>query len=69
MTISTKPPADVVVDASLVQALLQEQHPDLAHLAPAKAAEGWDNTLFRLGDELAVRLPRRAASAILIEHE
>lgn len=69
MTISTKPPADVIVDASLVQALLRDQHPGLAHLVPEKVAEGWDNALFRLGNELAVRLPRRAASATLIEHE
>jgi len=69
MTIGTKPPADVIVDPSLVRALLQEQHPDLAHLMPVKVAEGWDNFLFRLGDELAVRLPRRAASAKPIEHE
>jgi aminoglycoside phosphotransferase (APT) family kinase protein len=34
-----------------------------------KVAEGWDNVLFRLGPELAVRVPRRAASAPLIEHE
>ena len=65
----TKPAADVTVGADLVQALLAEQHPDLAHLAPVKVAEGWDNTVFRLGDELAVRLPRRAVSAALIEHE
>ncbi len=69
MAIGTKPPADVIVDPSLVRALLQEQHPDLAHLAPVKVAEGWDNALFRLGNELAVRLPWRAASAMLIEHE
>jgi aminoglycoside phosphotransferase (APT) family kinase protein len=69
MTIRTKPPAEIIVDPSLVRALLQEQHPDLAHLMPVKVAEGWDNFLFRLGDELAVRLPRRAASAKPIEHE
>jgi len=69
MTIGTRPAADVIVDPSLVRALLQEQHPDLAHLVPVKVAEGWDNFLFRLGDELAVRIPRRAASATLIEHE
>lgn len=69
MTRGTKPAADVVVDASLVRALLQGQHPDLAHLVPVKVAEGWDNALFRLGNELAVRLPRRSASATLIEHE
>jgi aminoglycoside phosphotransferase (APT) family kinase protein len=64
-----KPAADVTISPSLVQALLEEQHSDLGHLAPVKVAEGWDNALFRLGDELAVRLPRRAASARLIEHE
>jgi aminoglycoside phosphotransferase (APT) family kinase protein len=69
MTRSMKPAADVNVSASLVQALLEDQHADLAHLTPVKVAEGWDNTLFRLGEELAVRLPRRAASATLIEHE
>lgn len=69
MSTGMKPAADVIVSASLVRALLEDQHADLAHLAPVKVAEGWDNTLFRLGDELAVRLPRRAASATLIEHE
>jgi aminoglycoside phosphotransferase (APT) family kinase protein len=69
MPVGTKPAADVVLDASLVRALLEEQHPDLAHLEPVHVAEGWDNALFRLGDGLAVRLPRRAASATLIEQE
>lgn len=65
----TKPPADIAVDPSLVQTLLQDQHPDLAHLHPVIVAEGWDNAIFRLGDEFAVRLPRRAIAAALIEHE
>jgi aminoglycoside phosphotransferase (APT) family kinase protein len=34
-----------------------------------KVGEGWDNILFRLGDDFAVRAPRREASATLIEHE
>lgn len=69
MTRRAKPAADVVIDAGLVQRLLHEQHPDLAHQALVKIAEGWDNAVFRLGNDLAVRLPRRAASARLIEHE
>lgn len=64
-----KPAAEVTVTPSLVQALLEEQLGDLAQLPLVKIAEGWDNTIFRLGDDLAVRLPRRAASATLIEHE
>jgi aminoglycoside phosphotransferase (APT) family kinase protein len=69
MTIGTKPPADVTIDPSLVRALLREQHPDLAHLALTEIGEGWDNRLFRLGDEFIVRIPRRVASAALVEHE
>ena len=69
MTLEAKPPADVVVDASVVRALLHEQHPDLASLPLIDTDAGWDNQLFRLGDALAVRLPRRAAAAHLISHE
>ncbi len=69
MTIGAKPPAEVTIDPSLVRALLQEQHADLAHLPLNDFAEGWDNRLFRLGEELLVRLPRRAAAAAPIEHE
>lgn len=69
MTIGAKPPAEVTIDPWLVRALLQEQHADLAHLPLNDFGEGWDNRLFRLGDELLVRIPRRSASAALIEHE
>lgn len=66
---SGKPAADIEIDESLVRSLLREQHPDLADL-PLRAIEcGWDNALFRLGDALVVRLPRRAAAKQLIEHE
>ncbi len=64
-----KPTADVMTDSAMVIALLQEQHHDLAELPVVEIGEGWDNKLFRLGSELVVRLPRRAASAALIEHE
>jgi aminoglycoside phosphotransferase (APT) family kinase protein len=64
-----KPPAEVTIDSSLVRALLEEQHPDLAHLALTDVGEGWDNRLFRLGHHLAVRVPRRSVSAALIERE
>ena len=69
MSIEAKPPAEVAIDPPLVVTLLQEQHGDLAHLSLIEAGEGWDNKLFRLGDDLTVRMPRRAASAALIEHE
>ena len=63
------PPVEAPIDIHLVRALLEEQHPDLAGLSLVEAVEGWDNRTFRLGENLAVRLPRRAASAPLIEHE
>ena len=69
MTKRAKPAAEVSIDSSVVLALLQEQHADLAHLPLIDVDEGWDNRLFRLGEDLAIRLPRRAASAALIEHE
>jgi len=63
------PPAEVHVDTELVRALLEVQHPDLAGLPLRRVGSGWDNAIFRLGDDLAVRLPRRAAAAHLLEHE
>jgi len=63
------PAAEVEVTEGLVRALLREQHPDLADLALVEVASGWDNLIYRLGDALSVRLPRRATSAVLIEHE
>jgi aminoglycoside phosphotransferase (APT) family kinase protein len=58
------------VEAALVRSLLAEQHPDLAGLPLTAAAEhGWDNAVFRLGAELAVRLPRRPLAVPLLAHE
>ncbi|WP_159796379.1 phosphotransferase, partial [Puerhibacterium puerhi] len=62
--------ADLDVTVGLGRALLAEQHPDLlAHGDLVVAAHGWDNVMLRLGDDLAVRLPRRALAAHLVEHE
>lgn len=63
------PPAEVAIDAELIGALLHEQHPDLAGLPLALAAEGWDNAMWRLGPELAVRIPRRSLGATLLAVE
>ena len=63
------PPADWVIDAALVHSLLVEQHPDLAAMPLRHVASGFDNETFRLGRGLAVRLPRRTASAPLALHE
>jgi aminoglycoside phosphotransferase (APT) family kinase protein len=69
MDIQPVPPAEVDIDVKLVEALLREQQADIASLPIIEAGEGWDNKLFRLGEDLVVRLPRRLAAATLIEHE
>jgi aminoglycoside phosphotransferase (APT) family kinase protein len=63
------PAAEVDVSPDLVRRLLTAQHPDLAHLPIEVMANGWDNVMCRLGGDLAVRLPRRAAAARLVVHE
>jgi aminoglycoside phosphotransferase (APT) family kinase protein len=65
----SKPAADIAIDETLVRSLLRAQHPDLAHLPLQSMDSGWDNAMFKLGDDFAVRLPRRVAAAKLIEHE
>src|ERR1700722_10412335 len=49
---------EIEITADLVRDLLQEQHPDLAGLAIREVAGGWGNQMWRLGDELAVRMQR-----------
>ena len=63
------PPAEVEISEGMVGALLAAQHPDLAHLPIRHAASGWDNAMYRLGDDMAVRLPRRLAGVELIGNE
>ncbi len=62
------PPADLEITVADVERLIATQHPDLRGQLE-HVAHGWDNDVFRLGDDLAVRLPRREAAARLIEHE
>ena len=59
------------ITADLIAELLREQHPDLAGLPLTFGARGWDNQLWRLGDDLAVRLPwatQDAGELLLKEH-
>ncbi|MGW7206716.1 aminoglycoside phosphotransferase family protein [Streptomyces sp. NPDC054837] len=54
---------EIDITAELVRDLLRDQHPDLADLPLKLGARGWDNQLWRLGDDLAVRLPWATQSA------
>ena len=62
---------DAPLEATDVRDLLRDQHPDLAGLVVSAGPRGWDNQMWRLGDELAVRLPwknRSAEDLLLKEH-
>jgi aminoglycoside phosphotransferase (APT) family kinase protein len=60
---------EVRFEQGLVRALLAEQHPDLAGLALSDVDGGWDNQLWRLGAELAVRVPRTERAPALLRVE
>ncbi|MBA2624755.1 MAG: aminoglycoside phosphotransferase family protein [Acidimicrobiia bacterium] len=50
---------EVHTDADLVRRLLESQHPQWAALPIERVASaGTDNAIYRVGDDLAVRLPR-----------
>lgn len=76
----SEPPAEISLTADDVDRLIAAQHPALharlrtaSHAGPREpltlVAHGWDNDVFRLGPDLAVRLPRRKAAARLVENE
>jgi len=67
--LTTAPTAEVVVSTETVRGLLKAQHPDLSDLPLQEIASGWDNFIFRLGEKMSVRLPRRLASVAMLEHE
>ena len=56
-------------EQDLVRALLRDQHPDLADLELRDVSGGWDNQQWRLGEELAVRLPRTERAPALLHIE
>ncbi len=67
-----RPRAEVVIDEPLVRGLLGTQAyrmVDAAAIPLRHVDEGWDCSVWRLGDDLAVRLPRRAVAAPLVANE
>jgi aminoglycoside phosphotransferase (APT) family kinase protein len=65
----TWPAAEVSIDEALVRTLIESQFPQFADLSCYQVDEGFDNALWRLGDELVVRLPRRQMAVEPLEHE
>jgi len=66
---STLPPADVDITPALIRSLISDQHPDLATLPLGTRHTSWDNVTTRLGDNLAIRMPRIEAAVPLLERE
>lgn len=63
------PPPEINITPELAQSLLDSQHPDLSDLPIRHLDSGWDNTLFRLGNEYILRIPRRKVSVQLLRKE
>ena len=63
------PSAEVLITDDLVRRLIETQFPVYRGLRIEPASVGWDNVTFRLGEELAVRLPRREIAVALIRNE
>jgi aminoglycoside phosphotransferase (APT) family kinase protein len=60
--------SDITID--VVSCLIAEQFPQWAHLAISPVdLDGWDNTTYRLGDEMSVRLPSDMRYVPQIEKE
>ncbi|WP_353828141.1 aminoglycoside phosphotransferase family protein [Agromyces sp. SYSU T0242] len=52
-------PDELPIDADLAAALVRRERPDWAELPLTPVGGGTDNLMFRLGDDLLVRMPRR----------
>lgn len=68
-----KPAAEITIDDPLIRRLLADQAadvvPDAATRPLSLAESGWDCEMWSLGDDLAVRMPRREVAARLLVHE
>ncbi len=60
---------EIPVDEQVVRALLTAQRPEWAALPLTPAGAGTDNTMYRLGADLLVRLPRTAEKAGALRKE
>lgn len=60
---------EIPVDEMLVRALLKAQRPEWAGLPLSSAGAGTDNTMYRLGHDLLVRLPRTADNGQSVRKE
>ena len=60
---------EIRVDEAVVRSLLREQRPEWADLPVSSAGAGTDNRMYRLGDQLLMRLPRTPDNAEAVRKE
>ena len=63
------PLPEIDITLPFARQLLHSQHPDLSHLPISLLDSGWDNTLFRVGNDYILRVPRRKLGAELLKSE
>ncbi|MDJ1115014.1 phosphotransferase [Microbacterium dauci] len=63
-----QPSPEVDLSVAEVDALVRAQHPELT-ASVVRVGAGWDNAVYRLGERLAVRVPRRAVAVPLLRNE
>lgn len=65
----SSPAAEVDIDEPLIRKLLADQFGNLAALPLEFVEEGYDNATWRLGNDLAARIPRRSIARQFIRSE
>ncbi len=69
MTDFATPAAEIAITEELVRGLLHDQTPELANRPLTLLASGFDNVIYRLGEQHLVRLPRRQFAVALAHNE
>ena len=64
-----RPVAEIDITETLVRTLVASARTDLAGLPIVEVGQGWDNSVWRLGQDLAVRVPRRQMAVELLRNE
>lgn len=61
--------SEIEVDEDLARTLIAEQFPDLDVRSLRRLGEGWDNTVWATGEDIAFRFPRRAIAIPGVQRE
>jgi hypothetical protein len=63
------PEPDVRFSSDLVSRLVDDQYPIVRDREPERVGAGYDVEVWRISDDLVVRLPRRASAFTFVERE